>query len=375
MKHILIISSYGPSLINFRLHLIKDMLSKGYKVSVAAPIENFSDDLQKELKDLGIEINKFFLSSKSYNFFKDFRSIYSIYRIIKNLKPDIIISYTPKPIIYTGMILFFFPKIIYFPLITGLGTSFTEINSIKKIFIRYFISKLYRTALKSSHKIIFQNKDDLSLMLKLKIVEKEKKLYIVNGSGVDLNDYPLSSLPSKPVFLMVARLLIFKGVREYVNAAKIVRLHFPKVKFQLAGGLDQNPACINPSELESWINQGIIEYLGEIKSVQSILKSCKFYVLPSYYREGIPRSTLEALSIGRPIITTDSPGCRETVVHEKNGLIVPIKDTVSLANAMMKLHRENEENLKKMGHESYLLAKKRYEINKVNQNIFEIMEL
>ena len=210
MKHILIISSYGPSLINFRLHLIKDMLSKGYKVSVAAPIENFSNDLQKELKDLGVEINKFFLSSKSYNFFKDFKSIYSIYRIIKNLKPDIIISYTPKPIIYTGIILIFFPKIIYFPLVTGLGTPFTEINSIKKISIRYLISKLYWFALKSSHKIIFQNKDDLSLILKLKIVKKEKRLYVVNGSGVDLNEYPLTSLPSRPVFLMVARLLILK---------------------------------------------------------------------------------------------------------------------------------------------------------------------
>ena len=375
MKHILIITSYGPSLINFRLHLIKKILSKGHKVSVAVPINNFSNKLQKELKDLGININIFLLSSKDYNFFKDFKSIFEIYKIIQNSKPDIIISYTPKPIIYTGIVLKFFPKISYYPLITGLGSPFTEINTIKKFFFKFLISQLYRVALKNSFKVILQNKDDMSLILKLKIIRQKKKLFVVNGSGVDLNDYPLSSLPSKPLFFLFSRLLIYKGVREYVKAAKIVLSRLPTVKFQLSVVLDENPSCINIHELQSWINQGDIEYLGEIKSVQSILKSCKYYVLPSYYREGVPRSTLEALSTGRPIITTDLPGCRETVIHQKNGLLIPAKDTLALAKAMIRLLEEKEEVIQNMAKESFLIAKNKFEVNKVNESYINILGL
>jgi glycosyltransferase involved in cell wall biosynthesis len=174
---------------------------------------------------------------------------------------------------------------------------------------------------------------------------------------------------------MVSRLLIYKGVREYVKAAKIVRSRFPTVKFQLAGGLDENPSCINIHELQSWINQGDIEYLGEIKSVQSILKSCKYYVLPSYYREGVPRSTLEALSTGRPIITTDLPGCRETVIHQRNGLLIPAKDTLALANAMIRLLEEKEEVIQNMAKESFLIAKNKFEVNKVNESYINILGL
>ena len=196
----------------------------------------------------------------------------------------------------------------------------------------------------------------------------------MNGSGVDLNLYPLTNLPSKPIFLMVARLLVHKGVREFVEAAKIVRLRFPNAKFKLVGGLDQNPSSISSKELHLWINQGNIEYLGELKSVQSILQSSKIFVLPSY-REGTPRSILEALSTGRPIITTDSPGCRETVIHGKNGLLVPARNATALAKAMIKLLNQKEKTLKKMAKESYLIAKNKFEIGKVNKSMLKIMNL
>ena len=197
---------------------------------------------------------------------------------------------------------------------------------------------------------------------------------VVNGSGVDLSSYPLSNLPSTPVFLMISRLLIDKGVKEYVEAARIVRSCYPDVKFQLAGGLDENPAAIKKSELKLWIDQGDIEYLGKIKSVQFILKSCKFFVLPSY-REGTPRSILEALSTGRPIITTNVPGCRETVIHKKNGLLVPVKNSAALAKAMILLLKEKESKIQSMAKESFLLAKQKYEIKKVNNSMIEIMKL
>ncbi len=375
MKHILIISGYGPSLVNFRLSLIKKLLSRGHKVSVAAPINNFSNNLQQKLLDLGVDINIFFLSRQSVNLIDDYKTLFEIKKILQNLKPNIVISYTAKTVIYTGLVLKYFKEISYYPLITGSGYAFSTRNSIKIKILKYLMIKLYSKSLKNSVKIIFQNKDDQSLFLKFNIIKDKNLSYIVNGSGVDLNFYPFTSLPSKPVFLMIARLLIDKGVREYVEAAKIVRSRFPNAKFQLVGGLDKNPLGISADELKVWINQGDIEYLGELKSVQSILKSCKYFVLPSYYREGIPRSTLEALSTGRPIITTDAPGCRETVIHEKNGLLVPIKDSVSLANAMIRLLNETDENLEKMANESYLLAKNKYEINKVNKSMIKIMNL
>ena len=374
MKHILIIASYGPSLINFRLNLIKKLISKGYKVSVASPKDRFSDDLQKELKDLGVNINIFSLSSVSLNFFKDFKTILKIFRIIQKSKPNIIISYTAKPVIYTGLVLKYFKKISYIPMITGLGYAFIHKESIKHKIVKYIITKLYQISLKNSSKIIFQNKDDQSLFAELKIIKDQNISYVVNGSGVDLNTYPLSDLPSKPVFLMISRLLVDKGVREYVEAAKVVRSRFSNARFQLVGSLDENPSGIMAKELQSWINEGYIEYLGEIKSVQSILRLCKYYVLPSY-REGTPRSTLEALSTGRPIITTDVPGCRETVVHEKNGLLIPARDIASLTNAMIRLLEEKEEVIQNMAKESFLIAKNKFEINKVNDSLFNIMGL
>jgi glycosyltransferase involved in cell wall biosynthesis len=374
MKHILIIASWGPSLINFRLPLIKKLLSRGHKVSVAAPIDNFSEVLQKKIIDLGVNVSIFSLSSKGLNFFKDCKSIFEIYKIIRKIKPNIIISYTTKPVIYTGLILKCFKKVSYYPLITGLGYTFIDRYSIKHKILKYFIVKLYREGLKSSKKIIFQNKDDQGLFFKLKIIRQKNLSDVVNGSGVDLNAYPLSSLPSKPVFLMISRLLIDKGVREYVEAAKIVRSRFSGVTFQLVGYLDKNPSGISANELQSWINKGDIEYLGEVKSVQSVLKLCKYYVLPSY-REGTPRSTLEALSTGRPIITTDVPGCRETVIHEKNGLLVPVKDSVALANAMIRLLNETDKNIERMAKESFLIARNKYEINKVNQSMLNMMDL
>ncbi len=374
MKNILIIASNGTSLINFRLPLIKEFLSKGYNVCLASPKNNFPERYKKILLDLNININYFSLSNTEINFIQDLKSCFQIYKIIKTFKPDIIISYTIKPVIFTGLVLKYFKKIKYYPLITGLGYTFIDRHSIKHKILKYLVIQMYKVSLKSSEKIIFQNNDDRDFFYELKILKNRNKSHVVNGSGVDLNKYPFSKLPAKPIFLMIARLLIDKGVREYAKAAKIVKSRFPDAIFQLAGYLDKNPACIKKAELDSWIKNGDIQYLGEVNSVHSILISCKYYVLPSY-REGTPRSTLEALSTGRPVITTDVPGCRETIVHEQNGLIVPAKDTVALANAMIKLLNVSDEKTKKMAYESRLIAENKYEINKVNKSIIDIMNL
>jgi glycosyltransferase involved in cell wall biosynthesis len=278
MRHFLIIASNGPSLINFRLPFIKKLISKGFIVSVAAAKDNFSDNLLNQLQELKINIYFFYLQKTGLNFFQDCRSMFEIYKILKKSKPDLVLAYTIKVVIYTGILVKFLKKIKYYPLITGLGYIFTDRDSIKHKILNKMVIALYKFSSKSATKIIFQNKDDQYLFFKLKIIKQIDLSNVVNGSGIDLNIYPLSVLPTKPIFLMISRLLVDKGVKEYVEAAKIVKSRYVDVRFQLAGYLDENPSSITSQELQSWINQGNIEYLGKIDSVQSILKSCKYYV-------------------------------------------------------------------------------------------------
>ena len=374
-KHILIISSELFSLINFRGSLIKKLIDCGHKVTALAPKEkNNNEDTIQKLKSMGVVLKSYSLSRASLNPFKDYLSYKSIHFVISKTKPDIVIAYTAKPVIYAGIALRHFPKISFFPLITGLGYGFTEGDGIKRKLIKQIMIVLYRRGLKSSEGIIFQNSDDEKLFYKLKILSKNQLSHIVNGSGVDLDLFPFSPLPKKPIFLMLSRLLVDKGVREYVKAACIVKARFPKAIFQLAGRLDSNPSSVSHKELKLWINEGSIKYLGELSSVQKNLAYCKFYVLPSY-REGMPRSVLEAMATGRPIITTDVPGCRETVIHKKNGLLVPPKNSKYLANAMIQLLEETEDKIQTMGKESFNLVKDRYAVDKINKSILQIMNL
>jgi glycosyltransferase involved in cell wall biosynthesis len=374
-KHILIISSELFSLINFRSSLIKYLIDCGHRVTALAPKEKYNneDSIQK-FKSMGVIFKSYSLSRTGLNPFKDYSSYKSICLVISKCKPDIVIAYTAKPVIYAGMAMRLFPKISFFPLITGLGYGFTEGDGLKRKLIQQLMIILYRKGLKNSKGIIFQNPDDERLFYKLKIIFKNMSSHIVHGSGVDLDLYPFSPLPKKPIFLMLARLLIDKGVREYAEAARIVKAQFPKAIFQLAGRLDSNPSTISSNELNFWINEGSIQYMGEISSVQKIIASCRFYVLPSY-REGTPRSVLEAMATGRPIITTDTPGCRETVIHGKNGLLVSPQNSESLANAMIQLLEENEGKTQSMGRESFILAKDKYAVKRVNKSIINILNL
>ena len=374
MKRIIIISNYSSSLINFRGHLLKALTNKGHEVMAIAPPDKYADIVSNQLKKIGILFKSYPLSRSSLNFLREYNSYCCIRDIIKNYKPDIVIAYTTKPVIYTGIAMRYFSEAKYYPLITGLGYGFIEGSGIKRKLIKQLLIFLYGQALKYSYRITFQNTDDKKLFCKLKIISDNIKTNIIHGSGVNLKNFPLRLLPKKPVFLMLSRLLIDKGVREYFEAARIVKSQFPNAIFQLAGAIDSNPSSIGLNELNFYIKQGFIKYLGEISSVQKILAACRFFVLPSY-REGTPRSVLEALATGRPIITTKVAGCRETVIHEKNGLLVAPRNSKSLAYAMIKLIKKTEYAIKKMGRESYILAKKKYDVEIVNKNLINILNL
>jgi len=199
------------------------------------------------------------------------------------------------------------------------------------------------------------------------------KCGLVNGSGVDLAHYDLAPLPEAPVFLFIGRLLTDKGIVEYAEAARQVKARYPEARFLVAGWLDSNPTAISQQQLDGWINDGIIEFLGKLDDVRPAIGQCAVYVLPSY-REGTPRTVLEAMSMGRPVITTDAPGCRETVIDGRNGFLVPVKAIDELAEAMIKL--AGDSGLREiMGKESRLIAEDKYDVHKVNRSMLRQLGL
>jgi glycosyltransferase involved in cell wall biosynthesis len=212
------------------------------------------------------------------------------------------------------------------------------------------------------------------LFRELNLLDAQTTSVRVHGSGVDLEAFPPEPLPDAPVFLMLARLVADKGVREYVAAARHVKQRHPDAVFQLAGGLDLNPAAIQREEVQAWEQEGVIQYLGTVRPVQPALAACRFYVLPSY-REGTPRSVLEALATGRPVITTDAPGCRETVVHGKNGLLVPPRDLDALASAITQLIEAPQAEVQRMADASLALAREKYDVHKVNAEVLRVIGL
>lgn len=371
MKNLIIVSNSSANLINFRGELIKRLVKENFKVSVVIPKKDYTISFEKKILELGVNIFFIPLNRTGLNPFSDFITYLGLRSIFKKIKPDIVLSYTSKPIIYSGLAIGKNKKINFFPTLTGLGYGFTKNTEFKRTLINFIMKILYKFSLKFSTSIIFQNPDDELLFRRLKINTKNKS-FIVNGSGVDLNYFYPTSLPAKPIFLMLSRLVADKGVIEYCEAAKEIRTKFPGAIFQLAGSFDPNPSGLKYNQLEKYIDNKDIEYLGYSDDVRALLNNCRFYVLPSY-REGTPRSVLEAMSVGRPIITTNTTGCKETVEDGVNGLLVEIKSIKSLVSAIEKMLNFNNNKINKMAHESTKLAREKYDVRKVNEHIIEIL--
>ena len=222
--------------------------------------------------------------------------------------------------------------------------------------------------------MIFQNPDDQTLFRQLGLLQPGKPTLVVNGSGIDLASYTVAQLPSGPMhFLLIARLLGDKGLREYALAAQCIKAIHPDVQFSVVGWIDENPNAINQIELDAWVKAGTFNYLGRLQDVRPAIAQCSVYVLPSY-REGTPRSVLEAMAMGRPIITTDAPGCRETVVEGVNGFLVPVQSADALVQAMLRF--VNDPALaSRMGLRSRQLAEDKYDVHKVNAEMLQAMGL
>ena len=368
MKKILIIGGYPKSLIQFRGKLLDIFTKQGYEVTACS--DGYDEKISIKLDEMGVEYIPANIKRTSINPFNDIFLLFQLILIIRKIKPDVVLTYTIKPVIF-GMIAARLSGISNrYAMITGLGYVFTSVDSVGKKLLRIAVSFLYRLSLASAKVVFFQNNDDLNLFRSKGVVSQNANCVRVMGSGVDLDYYNFTEINSKEInFIMVARLLNDKGIREYVKAARSVKKlnRYKKINFYLLGGFDSSPASIQPTDLKKWEADDSILYLGEVDDVRPFIKDCSVFVLPSY-REGMPRSVLEAMSMGRAIITTDVPGCRDTVVNNVNGYLVKPRSVEDLSRAMISM-LENPRALAKMGIASRDFVETQFDVHKVNESI------
>jgi glycosyltransferase involved in cell wall biosynthesis len=368
-KKIIFVANAAFTITNFRNELIKSLKDKNYEVIVACPPFcplSGNINASESLKKIGVVHYPIHLSRSGTNPISEIKLFISLANLFKTEQPDIVLNYTIKPTIYGSLAAKIFSNAKIYSTITGIGYLFTS-RSFKSKLLGLIIKSQYYVALKTNNIVFFQNNDDLTLFKKKGFLNNVKTK-IINGSGVNLDEFKtLKSSKETNSFIMIARILKDKGVLEYIEAARSVKKNFPNTKFTLLGPLDDNPESFSLTDIESWQNEGVIDYVSAQKNVRPFLAKSQVFVLPSY-REGTPRSVLEAMAMEMPIITTNAPGCKETVVDGKNGFLVEVKNTVQLANAMEKFILEKD-LVSKMGAVSLKIAQEKYDVNIVNQSI------
>lgn len=371
-QRVALVASYAPSLRLFRKSLIEAMRAAGHEVLALAP--ELDPALSADLQTIGAEPLEIPLSRTGLNPFSDLASLRALTNLFREHSPDVVMGYTPKPSIYASLAArrAGVPRII--PMVTGLGYAFLEGGGLKARLVRQVTTALYARAFAASHGVVFHNADDRAVLNKAGCLPPDLQTFVVSGSGVDLNHFSAAPLP--PVsqgltFLMIARLVGYKGIAEYVEAAAAIKRQSPASRFLLAGPEESGPAGYPLGKLSGAGSP--IEYLGAVDDVRPLLAQAHIYVLPSY-GEGMPRTVLEALATGRPIITTDARGCRETVTPGKNGLLVTPRDAASLADAMTAMLKRPD-GLVAMAGESRRLAEQKFDVEKVNQAMLDAMGL
>ncbi|MBQ8985567.1 glycosyltransferase family 4 protein [Candidatus Saccharibacteria bacterium] len=366
-RKFMIIAPLCKSLVNFRGDLMKDIRDKGYDIVAVIP-----DNTEKDFfKNNNIKVRLVDLDKNSVSVFGSLGYFNNLKKIIKEEKPDIVFSYTIKPVIFGSVAAHKVGVKEIYSLICGLGMLFCS-DSLKIKVLRFLGGRMYKHALKYNDKVIFQNQDDINEFVKRGYV-KRSQCELVNGSGVNLKKFSRNELPKKDVsFLMVSRVLKEKGVMEYFEAAKLVKEKYPDVKFSYIGQVDKNKNALPFDLLKPYIDSGVVEYIPETKEVEKYVAKCSVFVLPSYYCEGIPKTLLEATAMGRPIITTKTPGCKETVIEGENGLFVKTRDAKDLAEKMIWMI-EHKDKLQKMGDKSFEICKEKFEIGIIDEKMMGVM--
>lgn len=340
-KKIVIMLNTAWNLINFRSGLIRSLVSHGYEVVAVAP----ADKYVPQIADIGCKFIPLSMDNNGTHPGRDLMLLWRLFRLIRKERPDVFLGYTVKPNIYGSLA----ARVSGVPVINnvaGLGMVF-----IKSGWLNWFVRSLYRFAFARSHKVFFQNEDDRQLFITEKLVYRSVA-DCLPGSGVDLKKFQPVPLPTRsPIrFLLVARILWSKGIGEYVKAARLLKKYGHKAEVCLLGFQDvQNPDSISVSQMDKWVAEGVIHYLGVSDNVRKEIARADCIVLPSYYREGTPKTLLEAAAMARPIITTDSVGCRDVVDDGVNGFLCRPKDAVSLADNMVRIITMGRAELESMG--------------------------
>ena len=343
-KKIIISANSAWNIVNFRKGIVLKFIDNGFEVVIVSTM----DEHVSRLYEFGCQHININIDSKGMNPINDLYLIFQYLKIFNKIKPNIILTYTVKPNIY-GSIAASFYSIPVVNNISGLGTAFIKGGLLGKI-----VSFLYKVSLKKSKCVFFQNNDDKKLFLRKKLVNK-RQVDTLPGSGVNLEYYQLSNsninnkYKDKFVFLLVARLIWDKGIQEYVDAAKLIKKDCPKVKFHILGFLDvDNQTAVLKSDIDIWVQEDVIEYLGSADDVRDYIHKSDCIVLPSY-REGTPRTLLEAAAMGKPIITTNVEGCREVVDDGINGYLCNVRDADDLAKKMKIILSMDYKDVVKMG--------------------------
>jgi glycosyltransferase involved in cell wall biosynthesis len=359
-----LITSQAFSLANFRGPLIATLVARGVEVFAIAP--DYDAQTRGAVLALGATPVDCSLSRTGMNPLRDMLSVFSLACLLRRLRIDVSLGYFIKPVIFGTLAAVIARVPLRYCMIEGLGYVFTpasDAEPVQRRLLRSTVSGLYKIALKFAKLVFLLNDADIADMVSWGLV-KESQVVKLGGIGVDLAEWlPVPSVTEPVTFLLAARLLREKGIVEFAEAARIVKATFPATRFLLLGGLDPNPGGLSAVEVSTWVQQGLLEWPGHV-TVKNWLAQASVYVLPSY-REGVPRSTQEAMAMGRAVITSDAPGCRETVVEGLNGFLVPARDSKTLAKAMLRFI-EQPELIKRMGEASRNMAIERFDVHKVN---------
>jgi len=341
-KKIVISVNTAWNIHNFRSGLVKALIRQGYDVMVMAPDDSYS----RRLSPLGCRFKMLPMDNNGTSPTKDFALLVKYWRVLQSVRPMAYLGYTIKPNVY-GSIAAHGLNIPVINNIAGLGATF-----INNTILTCLVKRLYRTSLRKSNRVFFQNPDDRNLFVQAGLT-RASAADLLPGSGIDLQHFVPSPPPPLHTrgfrFLLVSRMLRDKGIEEYAAAAEIVRQYLPTVQFQLLGAVDaKNPNSIPLERIKGWQQSGLIQYLSETDDVRPFLADADCIVLPSY-REGVPRSLLEAAAMGRPIITTDVVGCKEVVDHDSNGFLCKVKNANDLAEKMIQMVQLSNEQRLDMG--------------------------
>jgi glycosyltransferase involved in cell wall biosynthesis len=372
IRSVAIISNIGFSIPNFRGPMIRDLVTSGLRVYALAP--DYDDELRATVRALGAEPIDYSLERTGTRPLRDLADGVRLARLLRHLRPDSTWAYTVKPIIYGSLAAKVAGVRHRYASVAGLGFFFTDEDgdrSLRRRLLRKVVLTLYRLGLRACERVFFENPDDRGELLRSGLVHGRQAV-LLEGTGVDLDYYvPARPVVSPPVFLFIGRLLREKGVPELVQAARLVRAACPEARICLLGDFDTNPGGLSHDEVAGWASEGVIEWVRRVDDVRTWISQSSVFVLPSW-REGKPRSTQEAMAMGRPVVTTDVPGCRGTVEDGVNGFLVPVRNPAALAEAMLRFLRQPG-LIESMGRESLRIARERFDVRQINRTILNEM--